>query len=98
MASLSELYNYMAYADDELAKEAEYEEYYSDEDETVKTAQEYDASGRALAHALFADLSAEMEPEYEQDEWGEKVAQVKHRLLNDPDYAAQVIAKFTQVG
>ena len=98
--SLSDFYAHMAGADEEFAKEAEYEEVYEESvnEDTVKVAQEYDASGRALAHALFADLANEEEPEESGDTWEEKVAGVKQRLLQDPEYAAQVIAKFTQTG
>ena len=98
MSSLAELYGEMSSADAYMGKEAGEQDVgdIATDDDTMKVAQEYDASGRALAHALFADLAGEAEMEETGPSYEEKVAAVKHRMLNDPEYAAAVVAKFSQ--
>lgn len=97
MSSLSNLYQELVHADAEFAKEAgEEEEVLEHDEETVKMASEYDASGRALAHALFAGVQEEVEEEGNFESQSEKIAAIKQRMIQDPEYAAYLVAKFQQ--
>lgn len=128
--SLTEIYEDIAAADEEIEKIAAQEaleeyvsdEYYEEDEDTVKIASEYDAAGRILARGFFEEMlkeaaeeAEEGDKEEEEDEeekdkkkkkkgvppalqamMEEKKAFYLDAMRNDPEYADQLIAHFTE--